>query len=364
MEKQERKGTISKIRKRCLPALFFAAALSVQACTNQEERGRGDQNQNARESFIEMMNETPQIISTQESDVASPDAMIQVNGNTLKKSDLQKKIRLKMKGRTASLSSEQQIKMQKELNRQLVDNFITRVVFSGEADRLGIRASQDEIDREYEKIERQLSPGKPLEAYFRENDISHEDVVLDIRIRKLVAMEMSGRSKPSQQEIERFYEEHRERFTSGQTAHVRHILVAFNPGEDLATREAKKKKIQEIRSRLTAGEDFAELASLFSDCPSKEKGGDLGIIRIGQTARPFEKAAFSQEVMAVGQVISTEYGYHILQVIEHQPEKVMALSEVKERIAEYLARQNEMDAFAALNERLRKKAVIVYNRQP
>ncbi|OQA55087.1 MAG: Foldase protein PrsA 1 precursor [Candidatus Omnitrophica bacterium ADurb.Bin277] len=352
------------VRKRFLPALLFAAALSAYACSNHDDPSGGDQNQAARESFIEIMNETPQEITIQQPDEISPDVRIQVNGKTLKKSDLQKKIRLKMKDRKASLSSEEQIKMQKDLAGQFVDNFITRVVFSDEADRLGLRASQDEIDREYEKIQGQLPPNKRLDDYFRENDITHEDIVLDIRIRKLMAMETAGLSKPSKTDIERFYEEHRERFVIGRTVHVRHILLALNPGEEAASRQAKKKKIEEIRSRLTAGEDFAELAALYSDCPSKEKGGDLGLIKIGQTVRPFEKAAFSQEVMAIGEVVSTEYGHHIIQVIESHPEKVMALSEVRDRIAEYLAKQNEMDAFAALNDRLRKKAVIVHNRQP
>ena len=69
------------------------------------------------------------------------------------------------------------------------------------------------------------------------------------------------------------------------------------------------------------GDDFAEIARKNSDCPSKEVGGDLNFIRKGQTVKPFEDAAFSQKKNAIGPVITTEYGYHIIQVLDRKPAK-------------------------------------------
>jgi len=98
-----------------------------------------------------------------------------------------------------------------------------------------------------------------------------------------------------------------------------------------------------------------------SDCPSKESGGDLGTITRGQTVKPFEDAAFSQKIKVVGPVISTDFGYHIIEVLERNPEKKVALNEVKEKISEYLEQQKQTEAFAALMDRLRSKAEIIIN---
>ncbi len=94
-----------------------------------------------------------------------------------------------------------------------------------------------------------------------------------------------------------------------------------------------------------AGADFAEVAKNHSDCPSKENGGDLGEIKKGQTVKPFENAAFSQEIKTVGPVVSTEFGHHVIQVLGRTPAKTVELSEVKEQIALYLGQQKQAEAF-------------------
>jgi len=108
------------------------------------------------------------------------------------------------------------------------------------------------------------------------------------------------------------------------------------------------------------GADFAEVAKNNSDCPSKENGGDLGEIKKGQTVKPFEDAAFSQEIKAVGPVVSTEFGHHIIQVLGRTPAHTVSLGEVKEQISLYLEQQKQAEAFSKMMARLKKNAVIQY----
>ncbi len=78
---------------------------------------------------------------------------------------------------------------------------------------------------------------------------------------------------------------------------------------------AAKTKIEELRTRILAGEDFATLAAEFSDCPSGARaGGDLGEFGKGAMVKEFQDAAFTQPVGEVGPVIKTQFGYHIVKV--------------------------------------------------
>jgi len=113
-----------------------------------------------------------------------------------------------------------------------------------------------------------------------------------------------------------------------------------------------------------AGADFAEFAKKNSDCPSKESGGDLGTFTRGQMVKPFEEAAFSQEKNAIGPVVETEFGFHIIQVLERMSPQVAKLDgEMKKQIQAFLERQKQQGAFDALIKRLRAAAnIVVYGK--
>jgi peptidyl-prolyl cis-trans isomerase C len=86
--------------------------------------------------------------------------------------------------------------------------------------------------------------------------------------------------------------------------HAAHILVRS---------EAKAK---EIMDRIKAGESFSSLAAQFSECPSKKNGGDLGWFSRGQMVREFEKAAFDGEKGTVVGPVKTEFGWHVIKILD------------------------------------------------
>jgi hypothetical protein len=86
-----------------------------------------------------------------------------------------------------------------------------------------------------------------------------------------------------------------------------------------ATNQATRVKLEGIRKQLLDGADFADTARMVSQDPSAKNGGDLGEFSTGKMLQDFEQPAFSQEVGAVGPVIATRYGYHILKVTARTP---------------------------------------------
>ncbi len=87
--------------------------------------------------------------------------------------------------------------------------------------------------------------------------------------------------------------------------------------------EKVKNKLQELRYRVLNGENFATLAILYSEDPGSAKnGGELGLFGRGEMYPAFEAAAFSLEKGAVSEIVETEAGFHILQLIERRGEYV------------------------------------------
>ena len=96
---------------------------------------------------------------------------------------------------------------------------------------------------------------------------------------------------------------------------VSHVLVGYVNAQNsssLLTKEEALERIQDLKSQVLSGMSFSEIATEFSDCPSAEKGGDLGKFGRGAMVKAFDMAAFELEVGEVSEVVETEFGYHII----------------------------------------------------
>jgi len=87
-------------------------------------------------------------------------------------------------------------------------------------------------------------------------------------------------------------------------AKARHILV---PAEDVCL---------EIKTKIDGGADFAALAAEHSECPSGQKGGDLGEFSPGQMVREFDQVVFTEELGKVHGPVKTQFGYHLIEITE------------------------------------------------
>ncbi len=107
--------------------------------------------------------------------------------------------------------------------------------------------------------------------------------------------------------------------TAGTIASVRHILLRTQD-VTAAEKDAAKTKIEDLLARARAGADFAELAKEHSEDLGSKDGGGLVNCRRGQMVQPFDEAAFSVPVGQLSGIVETEFGYHILQVLDRQNE--------------------------------------------
>ena len=153
--------------------------------------------------------------------------------------------------------------------------------------------------------------------------------------------------------LRRLYEDERERFREPEQRRARHILVTLAAGADATAEAEAKARIEAIQVRLAAGEDFATLARELSQDPgSAPQGGDLGLFGQGVMDPAFEQAAFSLETGATSEPVRSQFGYHLIQVTEIQPETLKPFEEVREQLRAEATRGGAEAAFYDMAERL------------
>lgn len=123
---------------------------------------------------------------------------------------------------------------------------------------------------------------------------------------------------------------------TGEEIRVRHILVD------------SKEKAEEVIKKLKDGEDFTKLALEYSSCPSRARGGDLGLFKAGQMVPEFEKAAFALKIDEISEPVQTEFGWHVIQRID--PELEIAAPELEKLRALHILVETKEDAEKILKE--------------
>jgi peptidyl-prolyl cis-trans isomerase C len=147
-------------------------------------------------------------------------------------------------------------------------------------------------------------------------------------------------------DVKKFYEDtnNAAKFEAPEMVRASHILLMTQDpktNQELAQAEkdAKHKTMEGLLKRARAGEDFAKLAKEYSEDPgSKEKGGEYTFPR-GQMMPEFEAAAFALKTNEVSDIVTTQYGYHIIKLSEHLPPHKVALDKVAPRIKNHLTQQ-------------------------
>lgn len=126
----------------------------------------------------------------------------------------------------------------------------------------------------------------------------------------------------SRREVEKFYSQYQDSLPAiKESVEISHILKNIT-ASDNAKKQALD-KVTKIKARLDAGEDFATLATEFSQDPaSAQRGGDLGLISRGDFVSEYETAAFKLNDGEMSGIVETQFGFHIIKMIERRGEKI------------------------------------------
>lgn len=299
-----------------------------------------------------------------------PAAMVvNVDGKILTEKDLGERVdkALAMQGAT-SAPPEVVNQMMGQVRPRVIESYVSEAILEAEADRQKIVPTEQDIDKAIEDVRKRVPQGTTLEQVLAQQGKTLDDVKKDpsfamsMKLQKLLDQQTASVPQPTEEEIQARYDQDKAASAMDvqESVRAKHVLIKCDKTADEATRKQKKEQADKVRKELVDGADFAATALKYSDCPSKEQGGDLGKFTRDQMVAPFAEAAFTQPLNEIGPVVETDFGYHIIQVLEKEQARTKPLEEVKEDISKMLWNEKRRPVLQTFVKNLRDKAKITY----
>lgn len=217
-----------------------------------------------------------------------------------------------------------------ELSQKFLQNAINEKLLIIKADEDTIEADDERVEQalnqQLDYMVKQVGSTDKLEEYYgspmaKIKKDFRKQIQDRFRIDQL-RQKRFGDVKISRREVEEFYKQYSDSLgTIPPTVDISHILMQVNPSDE-SLQEAYTKAV-EIEKKLDEGADFAKLAEEYSEDPgSSERGGDLGFVSRGDLVKEFEEVAFALDEGEISDIVQSQFGFHIIQLLERQGEKV------------------------------------------
>ena len=321
---------------------------------------------------------------------ADKTAIIKVNDDIITKGQYEKAYNLETSSpqfnQYANFLADENSIMSLMLRDRLVNEMVLKTIINQEIKKRQITVTKDEIEARKAEITEKLGSVEKLNELLKRNGVSNkkfeEDLENEIKIDRLI--ESTGSTKVTEKEVKTFYGQNKPSFDYPERVRASHILIEVNPAQikqeiisqdkkgELTSEEINKKTqeiidkkmdfAKEVRAKAAAEPDkFASIAKQYSDDKvSAQKGGDLGFFTKEQMVKPFSDAAFKLKPGTVSEVITTDFGNHIIIVTDKAKAGVQPYEKMKDEIMVYLEQKKKIDILKNLLDGLKASAKIEY----
>ena len=306
------------------------------------------------------------------------DVMATVDGRKIFRTDVDKYYDNQVASAQQAPTGEQATALRLNILHQMIDDEI----LMRRAEKLGLLATDDEVDRKYNEIKAPFTQ-EEFDKRLQDRKISVADFKRDIRrsitVDKVLNKEVSSKINVTDQDINTYYSAHKAEFNLIEPQyHLAQIMVTPGPNpqvhnqNDKAQNEADaRKKIQMIANRLDSGDDFATLAMKYSEDPETAgNGGDLGTVPESglkgtdpltrDAVMKLKPGQYSQIISVVNPATRQPVGFRIVKMVAKEPAGQRDLSDprVQQAIRSQLHDRREQLLKAAYYEVLRDSAKV------
>jgi peptidyl-prolyl cis-trans isomerase SurA len=235
---------------------------------------------------------------------------------------------------------------------QLLETLITERLLEREAEERKVTVTDDDVTAYVTEVRKQNGLDEAgfaaaLEAQGLTIDAYRARLKDELLKTQLVNQEIRSRVNVPHEEVERYYDAHKETYRTSGGRTVRDIFLPVPPGASDAEVSAVEAKARELASQATSKRKFASLAREHSKGPGAEQGGVLGTFGPGEMQDEFDSVVFSLKVGEVSAPIAAGGGYHVLRVDDEVDAGYRSIDDVEDQIREELYGQ-------ALEERYRE----------
>ena len=288
-----------------------------------------------------------------------PEIVARVNGETVSKADLEKAVQNAEQRAGGPVPADQR----DQIYRGLLDRLVGYKLLLQESKTRKVAVSDADVEAQVGQLKQQFPNEEAFKQVLAQQHMTLEQLKADARqdmaVQKLLESAVADKVVVKPEDIEAFYKSNQEHFQQPERVHASHILIQVPKDADAATKAKAKAKAEDLLKQARAGKDFAALAKENSQDPgSAQNGGDLGSFGKGQMVPQFDTVAFTLKPGSISDVVETDFGYHIIKVIEKQPAGAVAFDVAKPQIQQYLENQGKQQQTETFVNSLKAKAKV------
>jgi len=249
------------------------------------------------------------------------------------------------------------------VERDILDELIGRELLRQEGSKHIPVDIDKQVQEQIDQVTAQVGGQEQLKKTLAETGITPDEYAKRVRdnviIRGAIESAVDKEVKIAPEDVRAYYDKNPDQFKQPEMVRASHILIRCAPDATDEVKKEKRTQIDSVRALVKGGEKFADVAKKFSEDPgSGANGGDLGFFGRGQMVPEFDAAAFSLKTNEVSDVITTQFGYHVLMVTGHKPAQTVPFDQVKDDLAKFLKQRKGNDVTRDQVASLRKAAKV------
>ena len=287
-----------------------------------------------------------------------PEVLAKVNGEAVKKEDFDRMVHTIEQRAGGPIPPERR----DEILRGALDQLIVYTLLTQESKTRGVKVEDAEIEQKMGQLKQQFPTQEAFEKALKDRGMSldrlRQDARNDLTVNKLMEAEVATLPGPSDAEAKDFYAKNPDKFAEPESVRASHILVRVDEKADPAAKKKARTEIDAVLKQAKAGSDFAKLAQEHSQDGSASQGGDLGYFEKGRMVPQFDQVAFTLKPGQISDVVTTQFGYHIIKVVDHKTGRTIPYEEAEGKIKDYLGREKKQAHADKFIEDLKKKSKI------
>jgi peptidyl-prolyl cis-trans isomerase C len=271
----------------------------------------------------------------------NPDKIALVNGKAISYKDFERKLKIfeqqVMRGQPGQLPDG----LRERARQQVVHQLISEELLYQESIKQKLKLENGYVDNELKSLKERFGSDMQYQQVLKRMELTEDQLKDQIArqalIRQLVEKEVISKIALSKEDAKEYYQANSDKFRQPERVRAQHILIKVDPGADEQKKSEARKKLEGVKKRVLGGEDFGKLAKEYSeDEYSKVRDGDLGYFTRGRMVKSFEDAAFQLAPNEVSGIVETQFGYHLIKVLDHQAAKDPSFEEVEPQVMSIL----------------------------
>jgi len=249
-----------------------------------------------------------------------------------------------------------------------IQRLVDSRLLSQEARRRNLKADETRVEAKMVQIEARAGGREGLVSSLSGMGATYDQLRASVSETELVQTFVTTQIQPqvsvTEEEVGAFYDANPEMFARPDMVRARHILVRLKPNSTTADKKEARARAAAAHQRVVAGEDFAAVAREVSEGRNAADGGDMGFFAQDEMVPALANAAFALEIGQISSVIETQFGFHIVKLIEKRAASQMPFQEAKEPVRQLLTGNRTAEKLSEVRVKLIEAANIVQVVQP